>query len=170
MRENIGKIIRFLLYFVVSISLVFFQQTLLPFLAVKGVQVDLILLFIVFMALRRPIFETVIWGGFAGLLADMFVPSNMGGMMLGYSLVAFILANSRETFNLDRPLHHGGMIFFLAILQRIIAYVMGGLSLYSPLIFVLRTFFIALVTALLAVGLDILIRLLFGNLATFAEK
>ncbi len=165
MKDFLIKSAGFLLYCILAIVLVFFQNTLIPFLAIKGVSVDLLLLFIVFTALRRPAAETVFWGGLTGFLADMFVPASSGALMLGYALVAFILANSRETFNLDRPLHHGSMIFILGIIQKIIAFAMGGFRLYHPLTFTLTTLFIALLTALCAVGLDILIRLLFGNLA-----
>lgn len=168
--KQFGTILLFVLYLTICVVLVFFQNTLLPFLSIKSVTLDLLLLFIVFTALRKPAFETVIWGGIIGFLADMFIPGNAGALMLGYALVAFILGNSRETFNLDRPLHHGGMIFLLSITQKIIAFSMGGFRLYNPFVFFIQMLFIAFITALCAVSLDILIRLIFGNHAITTDS
>ena len=148
----------------IGIFLVFVQNTLVPTISIHGIYIDLVLLLIVFNCLRRSAWEVVLLGGLLGFMSDMFTPTNAGAMIFGYTLAAFILVNGRETFNLDRPLLHGLAIFIVAILQRLVYLIFTSFHTDGVMIFIMTGILTALLTAIEAVVLDVLIRLIFGQI------
>ncbi|MFP4458417.1 MAG: rod shape-determining protein MreD [Candidatus Zixiibacteriota bacterium] len=155
---------KFIITLLFGIILVFAQNSLVPTVSLKGISIDLVLLLIVFASLRRPAWQVVLIGGILGFFTDMFTPTFAGASIMGYSLAAFILVNSRETFNLDRPLLHGLAIFIVAILQRIIYLLFSGFYAEGIFIYIITALLTSLFTAIIAVGLDVLIRIVFGKI------
>ena len=148
---------------ILGIALVFAQQSLMP-VFLRSVTVDLVLIFIVFTALRRPAWETVLWGGLLGFSMDLFSPTHTGAMLLGYASCGFLLGNSRTTFNLDRPLLHGLVILFLSILQKLMYWAFTGFVIQGFAIYVGISIATAFATAILALLLDFGIRALHSKI------
>jgi rod shape-determining protein MreD len=160
---------RTILFIIFAIALAFVQRFFIFVVTPLGITVDLILLYIVFVSLRSPAWEAVLVAGLCGFVLDMFSPTSAGCFMLGYSLSGFILSNSRDSLNLDRPILHGIAILIIGLCVKIIQMFFYRFNIENIFLFILGFVITYLLTSLIAFGLDITFRLVFGQLSFSTE-
>ena len=92
--------------FILFMPLLILQLTLVPLFAIEGVVPDLIIILLVFLALRRGQIQGTVYGFLFGFLLDIFTGGLIGSAMFSMTLAGFIAGyffseNPEESLSLD---------------------------------------------------------------------
>ncbi len=120
---------RFMGGVLIILSLIIFQTFIADAVTIGGIKLDLSIVILVYVALRRGPVSGVIFGFLIGLLADIFTPQVLGGGALVKCLIGFGVGSFKDNLYLDSFYSKGGMIFFALILNDLLYYLFtGGLN------------------------------------------
>jgi rod shape-determining protein MreD len=106
---------KFLRYFLVFIALTVVQTTLCRLIAVKGVQPDLILIFIVYLSMKEGAMAGILCGFLAGLFFDVYSPQHLGAGSLAKSIVGY-LSGLLDERNITLDDKYKMLVLFIAAL------------------------------------------------------
>jgi rod shape-determining protein MreD len=137
------KALRAVLIFAVALVL---QSTLVRLLAVEGIEPDLILLALFFIALMEGSYAATIAGFCVGLVQDLYAPQTLGLNALSKSLIGFALGFCQRGVFVEGLISRSLILFAAVLLHDLIYFIVAlwpdigaGFS---------RIFFVGLPTAL----------------------
>lgn len=88
-----------LLYLFAFVAIFTSQTVLAPIIRIFGVAPDFVLLFVVYLALRRGALVGVFWGFLAGFTQDIYAdPHLLGASALTLTVVGFVVGQMEEKF------------------------------------------------------------------------
>lgn len=76
-------------YFFISIIIILIQTELVPLISLKGINPDILTIWIVYIALQKGQMQSTIWGFLIGLLFDLIVGNFIGLSALSKTIVGF---------------------------------------------------------------------------------
>jgi len=82
---------------------VFLQVTVLNYLQIFGVKLDLVLVLVIFCAFLKEQREGAFWGFTGGLLKDVATGSNFGLNALGLMVAGYLVGLTQMVFSKDNP-------------------------------------------------------------------
>jgi len=89
MEKSFGRYIPLIILFILALVL---QETWVPAIAIGGVQPDLLLYFVVFIAIFKKPHEAAIAGAIIGLIDDLLIGKYLGLHMLSYMITGYLVA------------------------------------------------------------------------------
>lgn len=112
--------IRRLIYLIILYLIIGFQISIAAPIPGFAWDIDLVLLFLVILTSRVGRGEAILWAALAGLALDSFDLPAMGGHIVAKSSAIFIMGLTLDSMNLEQPTLLAGIVFLLAIIERII--------------------------------------------------
>jgi rod shape-determining protein MreD len=116
------KILRMVLIFGVALIL---QSTLVRLLAIEGIQPDLILVALFFVALMEGSYQATIAGFCVGLVQDLYSPETLGLNALSKSLVGFALGFCRRGVFVEGLMPRTFILFAAVLLHDLIYFLIS---------------------------------------------
>ncbi|NOY76777.1 MAG: rod shape-determining protein MreD [Calditrichaeota bacterium] len=102
----------FLIFFILSFLL---QIGLVPFLEIKGIKPDLLLIFVIIFSLQRERFWGTLVGFFVGLIQDFFSTGFLGVFALAKTFSAFLVQTISEGSFEKGGAYFGGLVFTISL-------------------------------------------------------
>ena len=103
------------------------QQTgLMGVLAVRGIRPDLLLIFLVFFAIRSHSTDAVIASFAIGFMADLISPAMgvMGPRIISFGILGTLLSDLQGIISLRRPIHYAAAVFITGALAAGLSYLL----------------------------------------------
>jgi rod shape-determining protein MreD len=147
-------IARFFFGVLIILTLVLFQTFIAGAVTIGGIKLDLSIIILVYVALRRGPVSGVIFGFLIGLLTDVFTPQALGAGALVKCMIGFSVGSFKDSLYLDSWYSKGGMIFFALMLNDLLYYVFtGGLNVSLVETLIRYTLFSALYTSIVGTAI-----------------
>lgn len=106
------------------------QTTWVHLISVFQIQPDLVIMVLVFIALRSGPSEATLLGFSIGLIGDAYTPPNLGLTALAKSIISFATGYIRNRIQVNSPLVQISLIFIAVLIHEIIYYIgYSGISL-----------------------------------------
>ena len=99
----------------VLFSLILFRSLLSDVVTIAGIKLDLAIIILVYLALRRGRNYGMIFGFLIGFLSDVFTPHTLGLGALMKCLIGFTLGSFKDNLYLE-SLHSKGAVIFLTLI------------------------------------------------------
>lgn len=107
----------FLIFFIISFLL---QIGFVPFLEIKGVKPDLLLIFVIILGLQRERFWGTLSGFFVGLIQDFFCGGFLGVFALAKTFSAFLVRTLSEGSYEKGGVHFGILVFVISLFHELL--------------------------------------------------
>ena len=101
--------------------LILFQSLLSGVVTIAGIKLDLAIIILVYLALKRGRNYGLVFGFFIGFLSDVFTPETLGLGALVKCLIGFTLGSFKDNLYLE-SLHSKGAVIFLTLLLNDLLY------------------------------------------------
>jgi rod shape-determining protein MreD len=90
---------------------------------IRGAELDLAIILLVFIALTRGPKYGVIFGFLIGFLLDIHTPQTLGWGALVKCLIGFVVGNFKDNLYLESMYSKGGLIFFTLVFHDLLYYI-----------------------------------------------
>jgi len=107
----------FLIFFIISFLL---QIGFVPFLEIKGVKPDLLLIFVIILGLQRERFWGTLSGFFVGLIQDFFSAGFLGVFALAKTFSAFLVRTLSVGSYEKEGVHFGILVFVISLFHELL--------------------------------------------------
>jgi len=107
----------------ILLILILFQSLFSGMVSIMGVNFDLPIIILVYVALTRGSTYGMVFGFLIGLLLDVFTPQTLGWGALVKCLIGFTVGSFKDNLYLESIYSKGGVIFFALILNDFLYYI-----------------------------------------------
>lgn len=107
---NSGFLIFFIISFIIQISFI-------PFIEIKGIKPDLLLIFVIILCLQRERFWGTLVGFFVGLIQDFFSTGFLGVFALVKTFSAFLVRTISEGSFKKGGAYFATLVFFISLIH-----------------------------------------------------
>ncbi len=107
----------FLIFFIISFLL---QISFIPFLEIKGIKPDLLLIFVIILSLQRERFWGTLSGVFVGLIQDLFSTGFLGVFALAKTFSAFLVRTISEGSFEKGGAYFGILVFSISVFHELL--------------------------------------------------